>query len=70
MYFIEISILVLQNNRSAKTLTVSVRYMSVPSSVSVSRTCAVVRHDAQKFAEDAFTLIQKLNTLPLYQSAW
>ena len=63
-------ILVLQNNRSAKTLTVSVRYMSNPSSVSVSRTCAVIRLDAQKFAEDALTLIQKLNTLPLYQSAW
>ncbi|XP_052105521.1 DNA polymerase eta-like [Mytilus californianus] len=58
------------NNRSAKSLTVSVRYLAKPSSISVSRACAVVRYDAQKFAGDAFTLIQKLNTLPLYQSAW
>ncbi|CAC5423294.1 POLH [Mytilus coruscus] len=58
------------NNRSAKSLTVSVRYLATPSSISVSRACAVVRYDAQKFADDAFTLIQKLNSLPLYQSAW
>ncbi|CAG2219563.1 POLH [Mytilus edulis] len=41
------------NNRSAKSLTVSVRYLAKPSSISVSRACAL-----------------KLNTLPLYQSAW
>ncbi|VDI76571.1 DNA polymerase eta [Mytilus galloprovincialis] len=58
------------NNRSAKSLTVSVRYLAKPSSISVSRACAVVKYDSQKFASDAFTLIQKLNTLPLYQSAW
>ncbi|XP_062587283.1 DNA polymerase eta-like [Saccostrea cucullata] len=58
------------NNRVAKSMTVSVRYMSNPSPVVASRACAVTKYDAEKFASDAYALIMKLNHAPAHQSAW
>lgn len=59
-----------QNNRLAKSMTVSVRYLSDPSPVVASRACAISRYDAEKFANDAYALIMKLNNAPAHQSAW
>ncbi|XP_061172523.1 DNA polymerase eta-like [Saccostrea echinata] len=58
------------NNRVAKSMTVSVRYMSNPSPIVASRACAVTKYDAEKFANDAYALILKLNHAPAHQSAW
>ncbi|XP_046543130.1 DNA polymerase eta-like [Haliotis rubra] len=58
------------NKRVAKTLTVTVRYVGNPSSVSASRSCGIIKYEAKKFADDAFSLIQRLNTYKPHQKAW
>lgn len=58
------------NKRTAKTLTVSVRYLGNPKPVVASRACGIVRYDAKKFSDDAFALLQKFNTLAPHQAAW
>lgn len=60
----------LQNSRTARSMTVSVRYLSNPSPVVASRACAVTKYDAEKFANDAYSLILKLNNAPAHQAAW
>ncbi|XP_067681136.1 DNA polymerase eta-like [Haliotis asinina] len=58
------------NKRVAKTLTVTVRYIGNPSSVTASRSCGIIKYEAKKFADDAFSLIQRLNTYKPHQKSW
>ncbi|XP_065944536.1 DNA polymerase eta-like isoform X2 [Magallana gigas] len=58
------------NSRIARSMTVSVRYLSNPSPVVASRACAVTKYDAEKIANDAYSLILKLNNAPAHQAAW
>ncbi|XP_013420442.1 DNA polymerase eta [Lingula anatina] len=58
------------NNRVAKHLNVSVRYLSNPNPVSSSRSCAIVKYERKKICDDAFSLLQKFNTAGPHQSAW
>lgn len=58
------------NSRVARSMTVTVRYLSNPSPVVASRACAVTKYDAEKFANDAYSLILKLNNAPVHQAAW
>ncbi|WAR14562.1 POLH-like protein [Mya arenaria] len=48
-----------KNKRTARTLTLSVRYEAKPKPQSASRVCALMRYDALKFTEDAFALVKQ-----------
>ena len=67
--FILYLLLLFQNKRVAKTMVVSLRHLGNPRPVSASRSCAVVRYEAPKFATDAFSLLQQFNTTG-GQAAW
>lgn len=67
---VNVQCVTLQNSRIARSMTVSVRYLSNPSPVVASRACAVTKYDAEKFANDAYSLILKLNNAPAHQAAW
>ncbi|XP_045176229.2 DNA polymerase eta-like [Mercenaria mercenaria] len=58
------------NKRTAKSLTLSVRYENHPRPVSASRVCALIKYDPAKFSSDAFTLVQQFNTSPPHQASW
>ncbi|XP_048259861.1 DNA polymerase eta-like [Haliotis rufescens] len=58
------------NKRVAKTLTVTVSYIGNPSSVMATRSCGIIKYEAKKFTDDAFSLIQRLNTYKPHQKAW
>ncbi|XP_052819667.1 DNA polymerase eta-like isoform X1 [Mya arenaria] len=58
------------NKRTARTLTLSVRYEAKPKPQSASRVCALMRYDALKFTEDAFALVKQFNSCPPHQAAW
>ena len=59
-----------QNKRTAKQLGVYVRQdgASDGDRVSASRSCALVRYDAEKIAQDALALLQKFNTAAITDS--
>ncbi|WAR14665.1 POLH-like protein [Mya arenaria] len=59
-----------KNKRTARTLTLSVRYEAKPKPQSASRVCALMRYDALKFTEDAFALVKQFNSCPPHQAAW
>lgn len=59
-----------KNKRTAKSLTLSVRYESHPQPVSASRVTALIKYDASKVASDAFTQAQQFNTSPPHQASW
>ncbi len=64
-------VFLLQNNRTARTLTVSYSLLLGKNSQSTgSRSCAISRYDANKMADDSFALMQEFNTAPANQSAW
>ncbi|XP_060077107.1 DNA polymerase eta-like [Ylistrum balloti] len=58
------------NKRVGRSLTVSIRYRSNPSSVSATRVCALTRYDRKKIEEDALALLQKFNTSAPHQAVW
>ena len=66
----ELVFCVLQNKRVATSLHVHVQYVSHPKPISASRCCALVKYDAQKFADDAYALLGKFNNSLAHQALW
>ena len=62
--------MILQNKRTAKSLTLSLGFLGNPKPVSATRACALVRYDAQKMSDDSFSLLQQFNTCPAHQASW
>ena len=58
-----------QNGRVAKNIVVSVSNRG-PRSFNTSKTCAIVRYDAEKLTEDTYQLVSKLNQAGPTQSSW
>ena len=59
----------LQNKRTARQLGIYVRHLTAAAvasntddSISASRSCALVRYDAERIAQDALVLLQKFNS--------
>ncbi|CAH1791744.1 unnamed protein product [Owenia fusiformis] len=60
----------LMNKRVAKNMTIGVGQLTKPSTTHSSRSCTIVRYDAQKIGDDAFAVLQKFNTAGGHQEAW
>ncbi|XP_059172551.1 DNA polymerase eta-like [Physella acuta] len=58
------------NKRIAKSLTVNVGFKTDSGYSSSSRTCALVRYEAEKFASDALALLQQFKGSPNHSSVW
>ncbi|GFS13089.1 DNA polymerase eta [Elysia marginata] len=61
----------LQNKRTAKSLTLHVRMQHQPgSSSSSSRACLLARYDADKICSDAYAVVKQFNTASVQSAQW
>jgi len=60
-----------QNKRTAKSLTIYLRYQSPgASSSTASRACALIRYDHDKICADAFAILKQFQTSPGHSQLW